>query len=105
MNRRGRSIVLAISIPIVVFAAVGGFMSTRHGRARREQLPAPPHLRGCRLADHRTTTSRKWTSNKVMHGAMHGLADGLDPDTAYLDINQVGQYEKNEPLASGADRH
>ena len=39
--------------------------------------------------------------DKVMHGAMHGLADGLDPDTAYLDAKQVGQLEANEPLASG----
>ena len=27
--------------------------------------------------------------DKVMHGAMHGLADGLDPDSAYLDAQQM----------------
>ena len=39
--------------------------------------------------------------DKVMHGAMHGLADGLDPDSAYLDVNQVKVFEKNEPMGSG----
>ena len=37
-----------------------------------------------------------------MHGAMHGLADGLDPDSAYLDVNQVGSMSrKATPLARG----
>ena len=30
--------------------------------------------------------------DKVMHGAMHGLADGLDPDSAYLDTTQVEDH-------------
>jgi carboxyl-terminal processing protease len=34
--------------------------------------------------------------DKVMQGAMHGLADGLDPDSAYLDVNQVKGFEKND---------
>jgi len=34
--------------------------------------------------------------DKVMHGAMHGLADGLDPDSAYLDINQVKIMDKGD---------
>ena len=40
-------------------------------------------------------------TNKVMAGAMHGLADGLDPDSAYLDVNQAKAYEKNEASGSG----
>ena len=27
--------------------------------------------------------------DKVMKGAMHGLAEGLDPDSAYLNVGQV----------------
>jgi carboxyl-terminal processing protease len=100
MNRRGRSIVLAISIPIVVFAAIGGFMS-RAMAARGEN--SYQHLRI--FEDVVTLITNNYVEdvdvNKVMHGAMHGLADGLDPDTAYLDTTQVGQYEKNEPAASG----
>ena len=40
-------------------------------------------------------------ADKVMHGAMHGLADGLDPDSAYLDATQAKAYEKSEPAGSG----
>ena len=36
--------------------------------------------------------------DKVMHGAMHGLADGLDPDSAYLTPAQVKQVEAGTPL-------
>jgi carboxyl-terminal processing protease len=36
-----------------------------------------------------------------MRGAMHGLADGLDPDSAYLDAEQVKVFERNESLDSG----
>ena len=39
--------------------------------------------------------------DKVMHGAMHGLADGLDPDSAYLDAAQVKVFEKGDPGGSG----
>ena len=100
MNRRGRSIVLAISIPIVVFAAVGGFMS--RAMAAREDN-SYQHLRI--FEDVVTLITNNYVEdvdvNKVMHGAMHGLADGLDPDTAYLDTTQVAQFEKNEGGESG----
>ena len=36
--------------------------------------------------------------DKVMHGAMHGLADGLDPDSAYLTADEVKQVESGAPL-------
>ena len=36
-----------------------------------------------------------------MHGAMHGLADGLDPDSAYLDAAQVKVLEKGDLGGSG----
>jgi carboxyl-terminal processing protease len=39
--------------------------------------------------------------DKVMRGAMHGLADGLDPDSAYLDAGQVKGFEAGAPSASG----
>ena len=36
-----------------------------------------------------------------MRGAMHGLADGLDPDSAYLTADQVKQVESGAPLPPG----
>lgn len=99
MNRRGRLIVLALSIPIVVFAAVGGVMS-RAMAAREESYQ---HLRI--FEDVVTLITNNYVEDvdveKVMHGAMHGLADGLDPDTAYLDVEQVAAFEKGEAPAEG----
>ena len=37
--------------------------------------------------------------DKVMHGAMHGLADGLDPDSAYLTADEVKQVESGRAAA------
>src|SRR6185503_18474744 len=39
--------------------------------------------------------------DKVMKGAMHGLAEGLDPDSAYLTGDQVKQVESGAPLPPG----
>ena len=39
--------------------------------------------------------------DKVMRGAMHGLADSLDPDSAYLTADQVKQVESQAPLPAG----
>jgi carboxyl-terminal processing protease len=92
--------VLAISIPIAVFAAVGGFMS-RAMAARGEN--SYQHLRI--FEDVVTLISANYVEDvdvsKVMTGALHGLADGLDPDTAYLDAAQVGMVEKSEAAGSG----
>ena len=35
--------------------------------------------------------------DKVMRGAMHGLADSLDPDSAYLSPDEVKQVEIGAP--------
>jgi carboxyl-terminal processing protease len=99
MNR-GRALVLALSMSIVVFAAVGGFMSG--AMAAREDGSSYEHLRI--FEDVVSLISSNYVEevdiDKVMHGAMHGLADGLDPDSSYLDVAQVGTFEKNEPLPS-----
>ena len=39
--------------------------------------------------------------DKVMHGAMHGLADGLDPDSAFLDAAQLKVFEKGDLGGAG----
>jgi carboxyl-terminal processing protease len=100
MNRRGRAVVLALSMSIVLFAAVGGFMS--RAMAAREES-SYEHLRI--FEDVVSLISNNYVEDvdidKVMHGAMHGLADGLDPDSAYLDSKQVGQFESKETPGSG----
>lgn len=101
MNRRGRALVLALSMSIVLFAAIGGFMSG--AMAARGETSSYEHLRI--FEDVVSLISSNYVEevevDKVMHGAMHGLADGLDPDSAYLDGTQVAQVEKSEALPSG----
>lgn len=99
MTHRGRLIVLAVSVAIVAFAAVGGFMN----RAMAARGDTFQHLRI--FEDVVTLISSNYVedvdTNRLMHGAMHGLADGLDPDTAYLDVAQTEAFVKNEALAPG----
>lgn len=101
MIRPGRAVVLAVSLSIVGFAAVGGFMSG--AMAAREEGNSYEHLRI--FEDVVSLISNNYVEevdlDKVMHGAMHGLADGLDPDSAYLDAKQVGQVEAGTPLPGG----
>lgn len=94
MKIRGRVLVLAVSMPVIGFAVVGGFMSKAIAREDSYQ-----YLRI--FEDVVSLIINNYVEevnvDKVMHGAMHGLADGLDPDSAYLDINQVKVLDKGDP--------
>jgi len=93
MKVRGRVLVLAVSLPIIAFAVVGGFMSKAMAREDSYQ-----YLRI--FEDVVTLIVNNYVEevnvDKVMHGAMHGLADGLDADSAYLDVAQVKLYDKGD---------
>jgi len=99
MTSRGRLGVLMISVPVLVFAVVGGFM----GQAQARQGETFSYLRifddVVQLIVNNYVEEVK--IDKVMHGAMHGLADGLDPDSAYLDVEQTKAFEKKEQRGSG----
>src|SRR5436853_3290314 len=96
MNSRTRLIVMSISAPVIAFAIVGGFLSKVMAREDTYQ-----HLKIFDDAVGLITSSYVEEANvdKVMHGAMRGLVDGLDPDSAYLTPPQVKQIEANTPLA------
>src|SRR5687768_7115577 len=93
MRIRGRVVVLAVSMAVVAFAVVGGFMSQASARQDSYQ-----YLRT--FEDVVSLILNNYVEevnlDKVMHGAMHGLADGLDPDSAYLDAAQVKVLEKGD---------
>jgi carboxyl-terminal processing protease len=99
MTSRGRLAVLMVSVPVLVFAVVGGFM----GQALARQGETFSYLRifddVVQLIVNNYVEEVK--IDKVMHGAMHGLADGLDPDSAYLDVEQTKAFEKKDGLGSG----
>ncbi|MGE0361848.1 MAG: S41 family peptidase [Vicinamibacterales bacterium] len=87
MTPRTRLAVLFVSLPVLAFALVGGVL----GRTASAQGDSYRHLRifddVVRLIIDNYV--EEVDVDKVMHGAMHGLADGLDPDSAYLDAAQV----------------
>ena len=90
MKTRGRVLVLAVSMAVVMFAVVGGFMSSASARQGSYQyLRTFEDVVSLILSNY----VEEVNIDKVMHGAMHGLAEGLDPDSAYLDAAQVKLFE------------
>ena len=87
MTSRTRVAVLLVSLPVLAFAVVGGVL----GRTASAQGESYRYLRI--FEDVVTLIVDNYVEevdvDKVMHGAMHGLADGLDPDSAYLDAAQM----------------
>jgi carboxyl-terminal processing protease len=96
MSSRTRLIVMSISAPVITFAIVGGFL----GKVMAGQ--DAPYQQLKIFDDVVTMISSQYVEevniDKVMNGAMHGLADGLDPDSAYLTPAQVKQVEAGTPL-------
>jgi carboxyl-terminal processing protease len=86
---------MSISVPVIAFAIVGGFL----GRvvAQKETYQ---HLKIFDDVVGLISSSYVEDANldKVMRGAMRGLADGLDPDSAYLTQEQVKQVESGAAL-------
>ena len=97
MKVRGRVLVLAISIPVIAFAVIGGFMGKAMAREDSYQyLKIFEDVVSLIMNNY----VEEVNVDKVMHGAMHGLADGLDPDSAYLDAAQVKTLDKGEAVAT-----
>lgn len=94
MKIRGRVLVLAVSVPVIAFAVVGGFLGN-NALAREDSYQ---YLRT--FQDVVSLISSNYVEevdiDKVMHGAMHGLADGLDADSAYLDSAQVKVLDQGD---------
>src|SRR5712671_1100281 len=96
MSSRTRLVVMSISAPVIAFAIVGGLL----GKVMAGQDTPYQHLKI--FDDVVNMISSQYVEevniDKVMHGAMRGLADGLDPDSAYLTAAQVKQVEAGTPL-------
>jgi carboxyl-terminal processing protease len=93
MSSRTRLVVLTVSAPVIVFAIVGGFL----GKVMAREEPWQ-HLR--MFDDVTTLITGSYVEDvnvdKVMNGAMRGLADALDPDSAFLTPAEVKQAEAAE---------
>ena len=98
MSSRTRVIVMAISAPVIAFAIVGGFLGKVMAREETYQ-----HLKVFDDVVNFIMNNyvEEVNADKVMHGAMHGLADQLDPDSAYLSTDEVKQVESGAALPAG----
>jgi carboxyl-terminal processing protease len=98
MSRRTRLVVLSVTAPVVAFILVGGVLGRVMAREDTYQ-----HLKV--FDDVVGWISSSYVEpvdmDKVMLGAMHGLADGLDSDSAYLSPQEVKQLESGTVLPPG----
>ena len=100
MTVRTRLSVLLLSTPVLVFVVVGGLMGNASARAGDDTLQ---HLRvfedvvGLVLNYY----VEEVKVDRAMEGAMKGLADGLDPDSAYLNTKQLADVQSGAPLPEG----
>ncbi len=81
---------MSVSAPVIAFAIVGGFLGKVMAREDTYQ-----HLKIFEDVTSLITNNYVEDVNvdTVMHGAMHGLADALDADSAYLTPDEVKQVE------------
>ncbi len=99
MTTRTRFTVLLISTPMLAFVLLGGL----RGRASAGGDDTFQHLRVFEDVVSLIVSNyvEEVKVDRVMDGAMRGLADGLDPDSAYLTPQQVKAVESGEPLPAG----
>jgi carboxyl-terminal processing protease len=95
MSSRARVLVLSISAPVVAFVIVGGLLGRVAAREDTYQ-----HLKVfeevVQLIDNNYV--EKVDVARVMHGALDGLAENLDADSAYLSRDEVAQVTKALPV-------
>jgi carboxyl-terminal processing protease len=94
MTSRNRLIVLLISAPVIAFAVIGGFLG--NVMARTDDTYA--HLKVFQDVVSLIMSNYVEQPNldSVMRGAMRGLADNLDSDSAFLTAPVVRQVESGD---------
>ena len=99
MTSKTRLSILLVSTPVLAFVIMGGLIGQERSSGDRV-------LRHLRVFDDvvqlvMSNYVEDVKVDKAMEGALRGLADGLDPDSAYLDARQVRSVATNEALADG----
>jgi carboxyl-terminal processing protease len=99
MTSKTRLSILLVSTPVLAFVIVGGLI----GQERSSGDRVFRHLRV--FDDVVQLVLSNYVEDvkvdKAMEGALRGLADGLDPDSAYLDAKEVRSVAGNETLPDG----
>lgn len=100
MSFKTRISVLLVSTPVLAFVLIGGLL----GNNAAARTPGDDKFQSLRVFEDvvslvMSTYVEEVKVGAVMEGAMRGLADGLDPDSAYLTAAQVKQSQT--PLPAG----
>jgi carboxyl-terminal processing protease len=92
MTSRTRLWILAVSTPLIAFAIIGGYLGQARGKDDTYQ-----HLRVFDDVVSHVVNNYVEEVNvqQAMRGAMRGLSDALDPDSAYLTPELVKAVEQN----------
>jgi carboxyl-terminal processing protease len=100
MTSKSRWLIFLVSTPLVVLAAVGGILGANAAPAPQK---AVTHLRVFEDVVSLIMSSyvEEADPDKVMEGAMRGLADGLDPLSAYLTPEEVAVATTGAALPAG----
>ena len=100
MSLKTRLFVLLLSTPVLAFVLVGGLMgqsTIASGEDRFAHIAVFQDVLDLVLRSYVTEVK----PDRVMEGALRGLADGLDPDNAYLSPAMVRQVESGEVQPDG----
>src|SRR5688500_8506748 len=99
MTSKTRLSILLVSSPVLAFVIVGGLIGQERSSADRVYR----HLKV--FGDVVDLVMSNYVEpvkvDRAMEGALKGLADGLDPDSAYLDAKQVRSVAAGEALPDG----
>jgi carboxyl-terminal processing protease len=94
MTSRTRLLAIIVSAPVIAFTVIGGFLG--HAMARTDDTYANLRVFNDVISLIMSNYVEQPNMDSVMRGAMRGLAEGLDPDSAYLTQQQVRQVESGE---------
>src|SRR3954470_10860433 len=94
MTSRNRILVFVVSLPVIAFAVIGGFLGNVMARADDTYA----HLKVFQDVVSLIMSNYVEQPNldNVMRGAMRGLADNLDSDSAFLTAPTVRQAESGD---------
>ena len=99
MTKKTRLSVILLSTPVLAFVLVGGLMGKTSVAGDQEFQHLRVFQEVVALVMNNYVEDVK--VDKIMEGAMRGLADGLDPDSAYLTPAQARALEAGETPPEG----
>ncbi len=91
MTSRTRLLAILVSAPVIAFTVIGGLLG--HAMARTDETFATLRVFHDVVSLIMSNYVEQPNMESVMRGAMRGLAEGLDSDSAYLTQPQVRQLE------------